>query len=322
MEWIELINDVFKKEIYAATLTQKSLGQSVCEICEAIDGCLGHVILTGMGKSGHISKKISATMSSIGIKSFFMHPGEAAHGDLGMIDRNDIIIAVSNSGETAELLGILPRIKKWGIPVYSIIGRAGSKLESYSKASIILPTFPEAFLDKTVPTSSTTVELMIGDALAVAVATKRGFTEQDFGEYHPHGQLGKRLTLRVEELMLTGEENPVITQSASVSDAVFEMCKKGIGGVNIVSNDGILIGVFTDGDLRRMHSRFGSTMDTQPIMNVMTRTPITLEESQLVATVVEEMKSLDRKVSFYPVVNKGKLTGSLRVLDISKSGLL
>lgn len=321
MGWIELIDDVFEKEIHAAKLTRASFGESVCEICEAIDACQGRVVLTGMGKSGHICKKISATMNSIGIKSFFMHPAEAVHGDLGMLARDDIIIAMSNSGETSELLEIMPHLKKLEVPIYSIIGRAGSKLESYSQASVIIPPFPEAFLN-TVPTSSTTVELMIGDALAVAVATKRGFTEQDFGEYHPSGQLGKRLTLRVEDLMLSGKENPAISQSASVGDAIFEMCKKGVGGVNIISDDWSLIGVFTDGDLRRLHNKFGSTMDEQPIVNVMTRTPITLDRNQLVASVIEEIKNLDRKVSFYPVVSNGKLVGSLRALDISKSGLL
>lgn len=322
MEWLEIVKNVFTTEMQAAEWTKKSLNQSVCEICEAIDNCQGHVVMTGMGKSGHICKKIAATMSSVGIKAIFLHPGEAVHGDLGMLDKKDIIIAVSNSGETKELLDVLPSIREMEIPLYSIVGKIGTTLEKQSIACIVLPPFQEAYLDTVVPTSSTTVTLMIGDALAVAVASKRGFTKQEFSRYHPKGQLGKRLTLRVEDIMLTGEENAVINQSASVSDAVLEMCKKGIGGVNIVSDEGVLVGVFTDGDLRRLHNQVGTMMDDQPIIRIMTQTPITLDGSQLVATIVDEIKKFNRQVSFYPVVRNRILVGSLRALDISKSGLL
>lgn len=321
MNWLDTVKEVFDKEIDAAERTKESLDTVVAEVCRAIDDCQGYVVTVGMGKSGYICKKIAATMNSIGIKAHFLHPAEAMHGDLGVLNRDDIIIAISKSGETEELLQLLPHIKKMGIPVYSLIGRSGSAQEKYSTATIVFPPFPEAFLGTMVPTSSTTVALMMGDALAVAVAEKRGFTKENFSNFHPHGQLGKQMTLKVKDLMLAGEENAVVFKDATVGDAVFEMCKKSVGGVNIIAPEGTLIGVFTDGDLRRLHNRFGSEMDTKPIVDVMTPSPITFDGERLVADVVDEIKKFDRQVSFYPVVTNGVLVGSLRAIEIAKSGL-
>lgn len=322
MEWLEVAMQVFECEIQAAQLTKNALGISFEELCTAIDDCKGDVVLTGMGKSGHICRKIVATMQSLGIKAQFLHSAEALHGDLGMLAKEDIVIALSNSGETSEILGILPTIKKLGISIYGIVGRAGSTLEKYSKACVLLPPISEAYLDNVVPTSSTTAMLVVGDALAVAVAKKRGFTKNDFGEFHPSGLLGKRLTLQVQDLMLCGEDNAVVQTGATVGDAIFEMCKKPIGGVNIVSGNGKLMGIFTDGDLRRLHKRTSGAMDFLCIDKVMTQKPVTLLKEQLITQVVLDAKEHNHMMSFYPVVENGKLVGTLRMQDISKSGLL
>ena len=178
-------------------------------------------------------------------------------------------------------------------------------------------------MDDIVPSSSTTATLMVGDAIAIAVAEKRGFNKQDFSVFHINGLLGKRLTMRVEDLMLTGEQNPKVKNDATVGEAIIEMCRQGVGGVNVVDDDGLLLGVFADGDLRRLHNKEGAIMDAKLIVEVMTRNPITVGRQQLVSGLIEDMKKFDQKVSFYPVVeNDGKLVGCLRLLDISKSGLL
>lgn len=313
---------VFDKEILAVQLTRDTLGESFELICQAIEQCTGRVIVTGMGKSGHVCRKIAATMQSLGIRAQFMHPGEALHGDLGMLAKEDVVIAVSNSGETDEVLGLIPTIQKIGASLYCIVGRKNSTLGKFSICEIVLPTFEEAYLGSLVPTSSTTATLVLGDAIAIAVAEKRGFTSSDFGVFHPNGLLGKRLTLRVKSLMVSGEDNAVISQDSTVEQAIFEMCRKPIGGVNIIAEDGTLCGIFTDGDFRRLYKGKKEAFDTIPIQDVMTQKPITLSPERLVSDVISELKQRDLTVSFYPVVDNGILVGSLRAIDISKSGLL
>lgn len=322
MTWLELGRDVFNKEIKAAEVTRDSLGKSFENLCTEIDGCTGKVVFTGMGKSGHICKKVVATMQSLGIKAQFMHPAEALHGDLGMLTDKDLIIAVSNGGETEEVLKIVPAIRSIGSKLYCIVGRAKSTLGKLSDEEVLIPTSQEVFLGSLVPTASTTATLMLGDALAVAVASKRGFTPEDFAVYHPNGLLGKRLTLKVEQLMLSEDENAKILSGSTVQEAIFEMCRKPIGGVNIVNDEDELLGIFTDGDLRRFCFNNSSELEETVIDTLMTKTPIKLNKDSLVADVIEDMKKYDRKVSFYPVVEGKKLVGTLRLLDISKSGLL
>ena len=313
---------VFNCECTAIKLMKESLDENFSKICKAVDNCSGRVCLTGMGKSGHICQKIVATMQSLGIKAYFLHPAEALHGDLGMLTSGDIVIAVSNSGETDEILGNIPTLQLLNIPIYSIIGKKNSTLEKFSKVSIIMPPFDEAYLESIVPTSSTTVSLMLGDAIAVAVAKRRGFSSKDFGLFHPRGTLGKRLTLRVETLMLKGEENAVIKSGSTIEDAVYEMCKKAVGGVNIISNNEKLLGVFTDGDFRRLHKNHLENINSIIIDSVMTKQPIILNPNDLVYDVIKDMKNFDRKVSFYPVAEEGRLVGRLRLIDISKAGLI
>ncbi|MFY0664608.1 MAG: KpsF/GutQ family sugar-phosphate isomerase [Natronospirillum sp.] len=223
--------------------------------CEIIMSNKGRVVVTGMGKSGHIGNKIAATLASTGTPSFFMHPGEASHGDLGMITRDDVIIALSNSGETNEIISLLPAIKRLGIPVIAITGQAESTLGSEADAMLDSGVDIEACPLNLAPTSSTTTALVLGDALAIALLEARGFSAEDFAFSHPGGSLGKRLLLKVENIMQTGERVPKVPPTATVGAALLEMTQKGLGMTTIVDADNLLLGVYTDGDLRRTFER-------------------------------------------------------------------
>ncbi|MGI6078820.1 MAG: KpsF/GutQ family sugar-phosphate isomerase [Fastidiosipilaceae bacterium] len=321
MSYLEDGQQVFDKEIKSLIDTRDSLDSSFSSMVEAILQCKGRIILSGMGKSGHIAKKITATMQSLGIKSYFMHPGEALHGDLGMVTGDDIIIALSNSGETDEILNLIPTIKKVGADLMCIVGRKDSTLERNSVLALILPPMEEAYLGSLVPTSSTTSMLVLGDALSVAVAKKRGFEAKEFSVFHPKGALGKRLTLKVEGMMIKGDENSTVLSRSTVKDAVLEMCNKPIGGTNIIDSEGYLLGVFTDGDLRRLFRRNpGGAMDVI-IDEVMTKNPVCLSPDMLVYDSVKIIK--EKKVTFFPVVDeKKKLLGTIRLMDVARSGIM
>lgn len=215
----------------------------------------GRVVVTGMGKSGHVGNKIAATLASTGTPAFFMHPGEASHGDLGMITRDDVIVALSNSGETSEIISLLPAIKRLGIPVIAITGQAESTLGSEADAMLDSGVDIEACPLNLAPTSSTTTALVLGDALAIALLEARGFSAEDFAFSHPGGSLGKRLLLKVENIMQTGERIPKVLPEVSVSTALLEMTQKGLGMTTIVDQENVLQGVYTDGDLRRTFER-------------------------------------------------------------------
>jgi arabinose-5-phosphate isomerase len=312
----------FDLEIEGLIKTRDSLGDGFKTVVDAIDKCEGHVLFMGIGKSGHICRKIVATMQSLGIKSFFLHPAEALHGDLGCIDSKDIIIAVSNSGETVELLNTLPSIERIGAKLYCVVSRDESTLGKRSVASIVMPKMDEAFLDGMIPTTSTTATLVIGDALAICVANRRGFTKDSFGIFHPHGTLGKRMTLKISEIMIPHSESDIVTPSSTVRQAIFAMCSNPMGGVNITDNLGKLVGVFTDGDLRRLMSCgetevMNTTMDT-----VMTHSPMFILDTELVYDVICNTVR-EKTVSFYPVVDAdGKCLGAVRMLDFVRSGLM
>lgn len=323
MNYIEEAKRVFDIEIKSLLNTRDAIGPDFEIFVKKIRACTGRMIITGMGKSGHISRKIAATMQSLGIKSYFMHPGEALHGDLGLLTSEDLILAISNSGETDEILNLIPTIEKMNVDLISIIGRKNSSLEKYSSATIILPEMEEAFLESLVPTSSTTTSLVLGDALAIVVSKANGFTKSDFGIFHPSGMLGKRLTLKVKDLMLTGEDNSFVHTNSTIEEAVFEMCCKAIGGVGVIDKKGTLIGVFTDGDLRRSFTGLTKNSMNETIGSYMTTSPLSINENMLVSEVVEIIKNESRKISFFPVINDHNLlVGSLRVIDIVKCGLM
>ncbi len=321
MSYLEDGRQVFDKEIKALIDTRNSLDGGFSSFANAICECKGRVILSGMGKSGHIARKITATMQSLGIKSYFMHPAEALHGDLGMLTEDDVIIALSNSGETDEILNLIPAINKVGAKLMCIVGRKDSTLEKNSSMTLILPPMEEAYLGSLVPTSSTTAMLALGDALAVAVAKERGFEAKEFSVFHPKGTLGKRMTLRVEGMMVCGEENSVVLSGSTIKEVVLEMCNKPIGGTNVIDSNGYLLGVFTDGDLRRLFNKDPDGAMNTAVDDVMTAGPVCLSPKTLIYDSIDVMNK--KRASFFPVVDENKkLLGTIRLMDVIRSGLM
>ena len=248
--YIELGRAVLNTEAEAITALTERLNDSFSHACALILSCRGRIVVTGMGKSGHIGNKIAATLASTGTPAFFMHPGEASHGDLGMITVDDIVIALSNSGETSEITLLLPLLKRLGIPLISLTGNGNSTLARAADINLDVSVSKEACPLGLAPTSSTTASLAMGDALAVAVLDERGFTEEDFALSHPGGNLGRRLLLRVSDIMHTGNAIPLIDKNTSLKQTLLEMTAKGLGMAGVTDRE-TLVGIYTDGDLRR-----------------------------------------------------------------------
>lgn len=310
---------IFDIEIEALRKTRDILDNTFVQILNLITGCKGKVIVTGMGKPGHIATKIAATFSSLGTSSFFLHPAEAMHGDLGMISKDDVVIAISYSGESDEIVRILPEIKLIGAKLISITGNSKSTLATKSDVVQILPQFKEACYLGLAPTSSTTVELCYGDALAVVASAIYGFKDAEFGRYHPAGALGKRLTYKVSDLMDFGEENAVVTISASLKEAIMELSKKGLGIVSVVDDNGRLRGVITEGDIRRILLR---EMDVynMTVSEVMNFYPKTISDDKLAYEALGIMK--DNGISCLPVLDKNKIVGTVRMRKIIEEGVI
>lgn len=310
---------IFDIEIEALRKTRDILDNTFVQILNLITGCKGKVIVTGMGKPGHIATKIAATFSSLGTSSFFLHPAEAMHGDLGMISKDDVVIAISYSGESDEIVRILPEIKLIGAKLISITGNSKSTLATKSDVVQILPQFKEACYLGLAPTSSTTVELCYGDALAVVASAIYGFKDAEFGRYHPAGALGKRLTYKVSDLMDFGEENAVVTISASLKEAIMELSKKGLGIVSVVDDSGRLRGVITEGDIRRILLR---EMDVynMTVSEVMNFYPKTISDDKLAYEALGIMK--DNGISCLPVLDKNKIVGTVRMRKIIEEGVI
>ncbi|KZX78394.1 D-arabinose 5-phosphate isomerase, partial [Alcanivorax sp. HI0013] len=263
-------------EARAVDCLKDSLDDSFSAACDLMLAARGRVIVTGMGKSGHVGSKLAATLASTGTPSFFVHPGEASHGDLGMITPDDVVLALSNSGETAEVLAILPVIKRKGTALIGMTGRPQSALAQLSDVHLTVAVSEEACPHNLAPTSSTTAALAMGDALAIALLEARGFTPEDFAMSHPGGSLGRRLLLKVDDIMHAGEQLPVVASGTSLSEALLEMTRKGLGMTAITRDDGTLAGIFTDGDLRRMLDR-DIDIRKATIDEVMVAQPITIE---------------------------------------------
>lgn len=310
---------VFDIEIEALQRTRDALDDTFVEILDLITGCRGKVIMTGMGKPGHIATKLAATFASLGTSSFYLHPGEAMHGDLGMVSDSDVVIAISYSGESDEIVRILPNIKMIGAKLVGITGNAGSTLAQASDIVQVLPEFEEACYLGLAPTSSTTSILCYGDALAVVASRLHGFKDEDFGRFHPAGSLGKKLILRVEDLMAAGDRNAAVGEDTTLKDAIVELSKKGLGLVNILGGNGELRGVVTDGDLRRQLEK-GADIYSLHVQNVMTKTPTAIESGKLA---VEALGILKRKnISCMPVVERNKVVGTIRLQDIIGVGIV
>lgn len=271
-----------------AALTDRVNGEFVRAV-EMILDCSGRVVVTGMGKSGLICQKIAATMASTGTPALFLHPAEGVHGDLGMMAKGDVVIAVSNSGETEELTRILPVIKRMGLPLIAMSGKPDSTLARAGDVFLDISVREEACPLQLAPTASTTATLAMGDALAVALLLERGFREEDFALYHPGGALGKRLLLRVEDLMHSGNTIPVVTSATPLKDALYEITGKKLGLTGVVDEKGQLIGVFTDGDLRRTIEK-GVELLHRPISEFMNRQPKRILRTQLAAKALQRME--------------------------------
>ncbi|PSW18469.1 KpsF/GutQ family sugar-phosphate isomerase [Photobacterium sanctipauli] len=299
-------------------LTQYING-SFTEACELIARCPGKVIVMGMGKSGHIGNKIAASLASTGTPAFFVHPGEASHGDLGMIKQGDVVLAISNSGEASEVLALLPVIKRLGIPMISMTGKPESSMAKLSQIHLQITVKKEACPLNLAPTSSTTATLAMGDALAIALMESRGFTADDFALSHPGGALGRKLLMRISDVMHSGELLPVITEEASIKDALLEVSRKGLGMTAIIDNDQQLLGIFTDGDLRRLLDNRVDIHSTS-IGEVMTRNPATIAPQLLAAEGLKLME--DKKINGLLVTDNGKLVGALNMHDLLKAGVM
>jgi arabinose-5-phosphate isomerase len=288
-EILEAARKVLRIEAEAVAALNDRINGEFVRAVEMILACSGRVVVTGMGKSGLICQKIAATMASTGTPALFLHPAEGVHGDLGMIAKGDVVIAVSNSGETEELTRILPVIKRMGLPLIAMAGKSDSTLARSGDVFLDISVKEEACPLQLAPTASTTATLAMGDALAVALLLKRGFCEEDFALYHPGGALGKRLLLRVEDLMHSGETIPIVTFETPLKEALYEITSKKLGLTGVVNAEGELVGIFTDGDLRRTIEK-GVELLHQPISEFMNRQPKRIARTQLAAKALQRME--------------------------------
>ncbi len=301
------------------SLTER-IDNKFVDACHIIFDCKGRIVVTGMGKSGHVANKIAATLASTGTPSFFVHPGEASHGDLGMITPDDVVIALSNSGETDEIVALLPVIKRLNTPLITLTGHPDSTLAKTSNINIDVSVKKEACPLGLAPTSSTTAALAMGDAIAIALLEVRGFSEDDFALSHPGGTLGRRLLLRVEDIMHTDKDIPKVSENATLSDALAEMSKKGLGVTTIVNNDDIVLGVFTDGDLRRTLDS-GIDFKSCNIKDVMTKNSKHILPESLAASALALMET--HRINALAVVNKeSKLIGMLNMHDLLRARVI
>ena len=307
-------------ETQAVAALSNKLDQRFVKACELLFQCQGKVVVSGMGKSGHVGNKIAATLASTGTPAFFMHPGEANHGDLGMLGKDDVLLAISNSGETSELLNLMPVVKRLGVPVIAMTNSNTSTLGIHSDVVIDISVEKEACSLGLAPTSSTTATLVMGDALAVALLDHKGFTSNDFALSHPGGSLGRKLLLTVSDIMLTGEALPLTPSTALIADALLEISRKGLGMTAIVDNDGHLIGVFTDGDLRRILDARVDIHAT-PVADVMTRGGKTIKANELAVEALNVMESY--KITALMVTDdEGLPIGAFNMHMLLKAGVL
>ncbi|WP_148717197.1 KpsF/GutQ family sugar-phosphate isomerase [Chitinolyticbacter meiyuanensis] len=279
----------------------------------------GRIVVTGMGKSGHIARKIAATLASTGTPALFVHPGEAAHGDLGMITGDDVVLALSYSGESDEIIALLPSLKRLGTPIIAVTGNPASTLAREADVGLDGSVEQEACPHNLAPTASTTAALAVGDALAVAVLEERGFKAEDFALSHPGGTLGRRLLIRVRDLMHTGEAVPVVDSGVSLRDALLEISRKGLGMTAVVDADGQLSGIFTDGDLRRALDR-GIDVHATAVADVMTRNPVTIGADQLASEAVAIMEK--RRCNGLLVTEKSRVAGAINMHDLLRARVL
>jgi len=316
---IEKGKRVVRLELDAISHLLNRIDNSFAETIEIIFNCKGRTIITGAGKSGLIARKIVATLNSTGTPALFLHPSDAAHGDLGMVCKDDVVICISKSGTTSELLQLIPLIKKINVPVISMVGNINSPIAQSSNVVLDISVNEEACSLDLAPTSSTTITLVLGDAIAITLLEKRNFSKEDFAKFHPGGDLGKRLLLKIEDLMIKPPKLPVVHRTASLKDSILEMTTKRLGATCVVNDDETLCGIITDGDLRRMLQR------QIPIENIvaeqlMTKNPKTLQPSTLAISAIEEMETYN--ITQMVIINdEKKPVGIIHLHDLVKTGL-
>ncbi len=318
MDRLEEGKRVFDIEIEALEKTKTILDETYLKILECITNCKGKVIITGMGKSGHIAAKMASTFASLGTPAVHLHPAEAMHGDLGMVTASDVLIAISFSGESDEVIRLIPSLKMIGTRIIAITGNRNSTLAKSSDIVQVLPELKEACHLGLAPTSSTTAVLCYGDSLAVVASMVYGFDNSDFGIYHPAGALGKGLTLKVKDVMTRGNDNAIIDINCLVKDAIVEMSIKGLGAVTVVCEDRI-VGIITDGDIRRQLEKEVDIYSLK-VDEIMTRKPVTISADRLAVEALNVMKS--KKVSCLVVCNHENVIGMLSMRDLSGIGLI
>jgi arabinose-5-phosphate isomerase len=319
---IDIAKEVFRSEIEGLEQVGMTIDESFHSAVDAIYRCRGKLIIFGVGKSGLIAKKIAATLTSTGTPSFYLHPVDAAHGDLGLVSRDDVVVFLSKSGMSDELRPLLPSLRRLGVTIISMTGNPKSLLAEHSDIVLNTQVDREACALDLAPTTSTTVALVMGDALASALMKRRGFRPEDFARFHPSGILGKRLTLRVKELMRTDDAVPLVTSGTVLKEALFEMMNKAVGCVGVIDGGGVLCGIITDGDLKRILVRKPDAMNA-PVEAVMTRNPKTIGPEVLVSTALNRMEmNASGPLTMYFITDEdGRPTGILHIHDILKAGL-
>ncbi len=321
-------NSVFEAIKEAVDIERREVGRlydridhNFVKAVDLIHSSDGRLICSGVGKSGLIGKKIASTLSSIGVPSIFVHPTDAIHGDLGMITKDDIALLLSNSGKTDELLFLLPVLKRFGVPIISIVGNVDSELAEKSDIVLDASIETEATKIKLVPTSSTTVALAIGDALAAGLIVKNDFKDDDFAMLHPGGTIGKKLLIKVKDLMHSGKDIPIVKENSKFNSVVYEISSKRLGTAIVIDLNGNLIGVVTDGDLRRAIERYGSSLFEMNAKQIMTKSPKTIEGDALAAKAANIMESYSI-TSLVVLDNKNAVEGIVHLHDILKAGVL
>ncbi|WP_288400812.1 KpsF/GutQ family sugar-phosphate isomerase [uncultured Acinetobacter sp.] len=312
--------ETLRIEQQALEVLATQINESFDRACEILLQCKGRVVVTGMGKSGHIGRKMAATFASTGTPSFFMHPGEAGHGDLGMLVRGDVLIAISNSGKSDEIMMLMPLVKHLGVPLITISRDDKGPMPQNADVALTLGEADEACPLGLAPTSSTTATLVLGDALAVALLEARGFTADDFARSHPAGALGKRLLLHVKHLMHTGVELPKVKPDTPMNKVLYEISDKRLGLTTVVDENDILLGIFTDGDLRRMIDQQQGFDVNIPVAEVMTKNPLTISQEARAVEALEKMH--EKKINQFVVVDHtNKVIGVISMHDLIQAGV-
>ena len=318
-DYIDVANRVLDIESAAIKDLKGTLNKSFVEACEACGDCKGKIIVMGLGKSGHIADKIAATFASTGTPAFFIHPSEAIHGDLGMIDKEDIVLILSYSGETEEIVSLIPIIKNMGITIIALTGNKKSKLSNEATINLNVEVKEEACPMNLAPTASTTAALAMGDAIAVALLEKKGFTKEDFAKSHPGGVLGKKLLLSLGDIMHEGDEIPIVYQTDKLASGLIEMSEKALGMTAVLNNDNELVGIFTDGDLRRTLENKVNIQNTY-MKEVMSKDPYIMAAETLAYNAVAIIQEM--KITSLLIVKDKKVIGALNIHDLFRAGVM